>query len=310
MPKKQRRKPPAQARRNKLTPGTIVAEVPVSTLEIIFKRVPLLAESHPRDFNISPLPGISNHSYHLKNDEHDWVLRIPKQETNQYINRRYEAHNASLANSLGIAPDCVWRDESGLSLSVTLADSRSIITSDIDSKKTLDKLLNTISRLHKSKKKFLGAVDLTELLPRCYQQVPEHLQSQIESSYKLAMTKLEGLLDKEKILVPSHNDLVLENILIDATGQVWLIDWEYSSMASPYWDLATLSNAAKLDQTQCAWLLAEYGNHHLELAPEILFDYRFILDVLSTCWVAAYGENEGTLINQRSSFRPLEPESN
>ena len=64
-------------------------------------------------------------------------------------------------------------------------------------------------------------------------------------------------------------------------------------MASPYWDLATLSNAAKLDQTQCAWLLAEYAKHHLDLVPEILFDYRYMLDVLSTCWMAAFGENEG-----------------
>ena len=269
-----------------------MAEVPVSTLEIIFKRVPLLAESHPQDFNICPLPGISNHSYHLKNDEHDWVLRIPKPETNQYINRQHEAHNASLAFGLGIAPDCVWRDESGLSLSVTLPGSRSLNTNDIDSETVLGKLLKTICRLHKSKKKFLGAVDLAKLLRRYYQLVPRHLQSQIETSYKLAIAKLEGLSDREKMLVPSHNDLVLENILIDTAGQVWLIDWEYASMASPYWDLATLSNAAKLDQTQCAWLLAEYGNHQVNLVPEILFDYRYMLEVLSTCWMAAFDGND------------------
>jgi thiamine kinase-like enzyme len=173
-------------------------------------------------------------------------------------------------------------------------NSRSFNTKDIESESVLGELLKKISRLHKSKKSFLGAVDLTELLPRYYQQVPEHLKSQIETSYKLAMAKLEGSSVKEQIQVPSHNDLILENILIDAAGQVWLIDWEYSSMASPYWDLATLSNAAKLDQTQCAWLLAEYSKHYLTLVPEILFDYRYMLDVLSTCWMATFGENEGT----------------
>ena len=128
-----------------------MAEVPVARLEIIFKRVPLLAESHPRDFDINPLSGFSNHSWHLKNDQHDWVLRIPKQETNQYINRRYEAHNASIANSLGIAPNCVWCDESGLSLSVTVPESRSFNTNDIECEPVLGKLLKTISQLHKSK---------------------------------------------------------------------------------------------------------------------------------------------------------------
>jgi len=98
-------------------------------------------------------------------------------------------------------------------------DSRSFNTNDIESETVLGKLLKTISRLHKSKKKFLGVVDLAELLPRYYQQVPDHLQSQIETSYRMAIAKLEGLLDREKILVPSHNDLVLENILLDASGQ-------------------------------------------------------------------------------------------
>ena len=293
MPKKQRRRPRAQARRNKLKPGSIVAAVPVSTLETIFKRVPLLAEFHPRDFTIRPLPGFTNHNFQLQNNEHDWVLRIPKPETNQTINRQHEVHNARLANSLGLAPDNVWCDKSGLSLSVCLADSRSISTNDMDNVTTLGKLLKTICRLHGSKNKFLGTVDLGELLSHYYEQVPGHLQNQIEPSYRIAIAKLEGLSDKEKILVPSHNDLVLENILIDTTGKIWLIDWEYSSMASPYWDLATLCNAAKLDQTQSAWLITEYGNHCLNLVPEILFDYRYMLDVLSTCWMAVFGETDG-----------------
>ena len=293
MPKKQRRRQPAQPRRNKLNPGTIVVAVPVSTLEIIFKRVPLLAKFHPRDFTIRPLPGFTNHNFHLQNNEHDWVLRIPKPETNQTIDRQHEAHNARIAYSLGIAPDCLWRDDSGLSLNLSLPDSRPMNPNDIDNRAILGKLLKKINRLHKSKSKFLGTVGLAELLPRYYEQVPRHLQNQIEPGYRIAIAKLESLSDKEKILVPSHNDLVLGNILIDAAGQIWLIDWEYSSMASPYWDLATLSNAANLDQTQCAWLLAEYCKYHLYLVPEILFDYRYMLDVLSTCWMAAFCEADG-----------------
>ena len=293
MPKKRQKRPPAPARRNKLNPETIVAAVPVSPLEIVFKRVPLLAAFQPRDFTIRPLPGFTNHNFHLQNNEHDWVLRIPKPETNQTINRQHEAHNARIAYSLGLAPDCLWRDDSGLSLNLSLPDSRPMNANDFNNRATLGKLLKTICRLHKSKNKFLGTVDLAELLSHYYEQAPGHLQKQIEPSYKIAIAKLESLPDKEKMLVPSHNDLVLENILIDAAGQIWLIDWEYSSMASPYWDLATLCNAAKLDQTQCAWLITEYGNHCLNLVPEILSDYRYMLGVLSNCWMAVFGETDG-----------------
>jgi thiamine kinase-like enzyme len=265
-----------------------VAEVPTSELEEIFKQVPLLTKFHIEDFQIRPLPGFTNQNFHLKNDQHDWILRIPKLETNLLINRQQEAYNANIASRLGITPECIWRNDSGLSLSQTLLNSSSIKPADINDKTILDSLLKTIARLHKSKNKFHGVVDLTELLPRYYQLAPAHIQSQIKTSYKIAIGKLESISGKEKLMVPSHNDLVLENILIGTTGQVWLIDWEYSSMASPYWDLAILCNAADLNQDQCAWLLDEYKIHKPALDAKILSDYRYMLGVLSICWMSAF----------------------
>ena len=257
----------------------------------IFKLVKPLAKLRIEDFQVKSLPGFTNQNFHLKNDEHDWVLRIPKQETNQYIDRQHEAHNANLANRLGLAPECIWRDKTGLSLSMTLLKSRTISDFNLTHKKVLSKLAETLGRLHKSKNKFRGVVNLALLLPRYYRLIPEHLQCQIESSYSLALGKLERLSEREKLLVPSHNDLVLENILIDEAEKIWFIDWEYASMASPYWDLATLCNAAAFNQAQCARLLMEYKNHNLELDPEILFEYRYILKVLSICWMAVFTES-------------------
>ena len=250
--------------------------------------VPPLAGFRVEDFQIRPLPGFTNQNFHLKNDEHDWVLRIPKQQTNQYINRQHEAYNANLANRLAIAPECIWRDETGLSLNMTLLKSCTITKNNLYSEKIMGKLVVTLGLLHKSKNKFQDVVNLAELLSRYYQLAPEHFQRQIKTSYKMAFSKLERLSDKEKLLVPSHNDLVLENILIDAAEKIWFIDWEYASMASPYWDLATLCNAADFNQAQCARLFEEYTKHNLKLVPEILFEYRYMLKVLSICWMAAF----------------------
>jgi thiamine kinase-like enzyme len=277
-----------------------VAEVPTSELEIIFKQVPLLAKFHIEDFLIRPLPGFTNQNFHLKNDQHDWILRIPKPETNLHINRQQEAHNADIASRLGIAPESIWRNESGLSLNQTLLNTSPIKTTDINNKTILGNLLKTIVGLHKSKNKFHGVVELAELFPRYYQLAPAHIQSQIKTSYKIAIGKLESISGKEKLRVPSHNDLVLENILIGTTGQVWLIDWEYSSMASPYWDLAILCNAADLNQDQCTWLLDEYKIHNFALDSNILSDYRHMLGVLSICWMAAFSgvDIEDEMVNK------------
>ena len=145
-----------------------------------------------------------------------------------------------------------------------------------------------IQILHRSKNKFKGVVNLAELLARYYRLIPRHLQCQIESGYRLALGKLEGLSLTDGLLVPSHNDLVLENILIDEAEKIWFIDWEYASMASPYWDLATLSNAADFNQQNCVDLLEEYKKYNLKLDTEILSEYRYILQVLSICWMAVF----------------------
>ena len=265
-----------------------MSEIRKSELETVFKLVPPLAGYHPEDFHIKSLPGFTNQNFHLRNNQHDWVLRIPKQETNQYINRQHEIHNANLANRLAIAPECIWRDETGLSLSMTLLNSPTINKNNLNNEKVLNNLVVTLCRLHKSENKFQGTVNLAELLHLYYRLIPQQLQRQIETSYKIAVSKIERLAVKEKSLVPSHNDLVLENILIDGSEKVWFIDWEYASMASPYWDLATLCNAASFDQLQCTRLLAEYKRHNLNLDTEILFEYRYLLKVLSICWMAAF----------------------
>ena len=257
-------------------------------LEKTFKLVPPLVGYCREDFQIKSLPGFTNQNFHLKNNQHDWVLRIPKQETNQYINRKHERHNASLANQLGIAPECIWRDDTGLSLTMTLLKSDTINETNLANQKVLSKLAETLGRLHKSKTRFHGVVNLVELLHRYYQLIPERVQCQIEASYKLALGKFEELSAKDKLLVPSHNDLVLENILIDEAEKIWFIDWEYASMASPYWDLATLCNAADFDHAECVNLLEEYNKDNLKLDALILFEYRYMLKVLSICWMAAF----------------------
>ena len=257
-------------------------------LETIFKQIPLLAGFNPEDFLIKPLEGYTNLNFHLKNDEHDWVLRIPKQETNQYINRSHEAQNADCAYALGIAPESVWRARSGLSLTKTILNSCPLNDQGLKNDLILKALIDTVCRLHKSNKAFQGTIDLAALLTRYFRLAPGQQQKLIEPGYQMALGKIEILSNQKHALVPSHNDLVLENILIDAAAQIWLIDWEYSSMASPYWDLATLCNAANLNQSQSVLILDEYQNMGACLKLAMLEEYRFVLRILSISWMAAF----------------------
>ncbi len=96
---------------------------------------------------------------------------------------------------------------------------------------------------------FEGTVDIELLVTRYYQLMPKPKQIELSDSFQNTRLTIKNILQQDKRLVPSHNDLVLENILFDKR-RIWIIDWEYAAMASPYWDIATLCNAAQLTASQ------------------------------------------------------------
>ena len=255
-------------------------------LEAVFARIPLLAGRAPDDFTITPLPGYTNRNLRLHDGRHDWVLRVPRAGTDRFVDREAEAHNQALACDLGIAPWPAWRDTSGLMLTPTLAAGRNPAAEDLAEPAAAEVLLDPVRRLHHSRAAFRGRVDLAELLNRYYLLLDEPLRHRYRQRLAAAQQMLPRLADRDLEYVPSHNDLVLENLLLE-DGQVWLIDWEFSSLASPYWDLATLCNAAALDNAQSAALLQLYCAGGPQMEESLLFDYRKLLQLLSDCWMAA-----------------------
>ena len=255
-------------------------------LEAVFTRIPPLAGRSPADFTITPLPGYTNRNLRLYNGEHDWVLRVPRASTNRFIDRPAEAHNQALDCDLGIAPRPAWRDASGLMLTPTLTGSHNPSARDFTDLGALESLLEPVICLHRSRPAFRGRVNLAELLTRYYALLDESLQEKFQRRMRAARALLPSLIDRDLEYVPSHNDLVLENLLID-DGRVWLIDWEFSSPASPCWDLASLCNAAGLDDAQSSELLRLYCAAGPQVEESLLFDYRELLQLLSDCWMAA-----------------------
>jgi len=260
----------------------------------IFKRIPVLRELNRNNIQISKLPGDTNNNFRLQSEGVDWVLRVPKKSTNQYINRQFETNNVYIAEALGLLPKCCWRDQSGLSLIKTLPGTRPVSGDDFKKITVARQLMDSIRSLHDCQQKFLGQVDLVELLTRYYRLMPISYREIAASIYRVAQHKANELSFNDEQLRPSHNDLVLENILIDDTGRIWIIDWEYSSMASPYWDLATICNSFELNCAQSRDLLENYLQHTAVKEFDTLMDYRYVLQVLSICWIATFTDTDIT----------------
>ena len=258
-------------------------------IEEVFSQVSLLADFTPADFIITPLQGYTNRNFHLCNDQYDWVLRVPRAKTNGFIDRTAEAHNQALAQQLKIAPRVTWRDDHGITLTPTLKASRELRATDFTNDAMLEIIVEPIRRLHRSGLSFHGGVNLQELLSAYYAMLGENDRQCLAPRMREAGRLLKSLPSRDEVYVASHNDLVLENMMLDET-RLWLIDWEYSAMASPYWDLATLCNSASLDAQQSRRLLRIYCAGERVMEESILCDYRYLLNLLSDCWMAALAD--------------------
>lgn len=254
-------------------------------LAAAFERIPLLRKLRPDDFEISALPGYTNHNFRLCSGDQDWVLRLPKAETNQYIDRNAEAHNQAQAAGLHLAPRTLWQDQHGISLTPTLP-GRSLRCADLDDDGQLARLAASLNRLHRSGLQFRGQVKLAGLLERYFALVPAERQAGLSTRMEQARAQIEWLEDHDALSVASHNDLVLENWILDG-DRTWLIDWEFSAMASPYWDLAILCNAAALSPDRAHQLLDAYCADAVQMKESVLSVYRFLLQLLSDCWMIA-----------------------
>jgi thiamine kinase len=76
-----------------------------------------------------------------------------------------------------------------------------------------------------------------------------------------------------------HHDLHAENMLFDADGRLWLVDWEYAGLNDPVFDLASFASQCALPEAATRALCAAYvqaggavDERRLELA-QWAFDY-------------------------------------
>jgi thiamine kinase len=265
------------------------AESADADLTSVFASISMLAGLTPDDFTITALPGYTNRNYRLYNRDHDWVLRLPRPTTNGFIDRAVEAHNQTLAHLVGLAPQVAWRNVDGITLTPTLKNCRSLRSTDFTSRDDMAVIVEPLQQLHRSGMDFHGRADLAHSLQSHY----DLLDGQRRQDYAPRMQQAQRILSlfegDSGDWVPSHRDPVLGNLLM-AENRLWLIDWEYSAMASPYWDLAILCNEADLDLPQSRLLLQAYCVDGPAMKESTLFEYRGLLKLLSDCWMAVLAD--------------------
>jgi thiamine kinase-like enzyme len=229
--------------------------------------LPLFAGRSVARLAITPLPGLTNRSFHVEDGDAAYVLRLPGRGTDAFVDRLAEAHNMTLAAGLDLAPEPVAVDAAaGLLLTRFVPGAQPLSAAAMKAAGSRAATARLLRRLHDSGIRFRGDRDFDATLALYRRLAAERGASEppaFAAACEAAAPLQRALAAMPPSPTPCHIDPTPGNFLaVPQPGRgvrLYLIDWEYASMSEPAWDLANLAGEAGFDAADRAGLLADYG---------------------------------------------------
>jgi len=252
------------------------------------QNIPHLKLLSTDDCRFTRLGGLTNLVYHVETDTENLVVRLPGDGTEDYIDRAVELHNAQAAHRAGVSPEILWADgESGVMVSRYI--DAVTMTPDKFSKRTgsPERAGLALAKLHNSDQQFQFRFELFAMIDD-YLKILSGKNTTLPDGYadivKAAQPVKQILINNPVPLAPCHCDPLCENFLDDGV-RMWIIDWEYSGMNDPLWDLGDLSVEAGFDNAQDLEMLRAYFGvepNAAQLGRMVI--YKAMCDLLWTLW--------------------------
>src|SRR5699024_1276652 len=103
--------------------------------------------------------------------------------------------------------------------------------------------------------------------------------------------------------VPCHIDPIYTNFMIDPQGTLFLIDWEYSGMFDPFWDLTAFSlECGFTEQEEQQFLVAYFQRNLTKKELQRILLLKIFQDYLWSLWTF-YKESLGSEFGSYGTLR-------
>jgi thiamine kinase-like enzyme len=245
-------------------------------------RIPALAG---RDGAVIRLGGLTNLVFRVG----DLCLRIPGKGTEEYIDRANEAVAAREAARAGVSPEVIHFEDATGVMATRFLDG--VVTMSPEGFKTRAgapaRAGRAFRRLHDSCAVFPFRFELFAMIDD-YLGILSTKDVALPDGYhdvvREAETVRAALSARPLPLAPCHCDPLCENFL-DTGERMWIVDWEYSGMNDPMWDLGDLSVEGRFDPDQEEELIRGYfGGPPSAAERGRIVVYKAMCDLLWTLW--------------------------
>jgi thiamine kinase-like enzyme len=250
------------------------------------KKIPAL--SGYADVPVTRLGGLTNRVFRVDGDRM-LCLRLPGAGTEEYINRANEVHAARQGAKAEVSPEVVFADPAtGVMVTAFLDGTQTMSPALFKSRAGAPRRAGEVfRRLHTSTARFNNRFELFAMLDEYLAYLGTKtvdLPSGYHETVHEAETVRSALNAHELPIVACHCDPLCENFL-DTGSRMWIVDWEYSGMNDPMWDLGDLSVEGGFDAAQDEELLLGYFG----ASPRVdergrMVIYKAMCDLLWTLW--------------------------
>lgn len=240
--------------------------------------------------NLKRLGGLTNHTYlvEMRNGV-NYVVRLPGAGTEEMINRSHERISTELACALKIDAHMLYFGPSGEKVTAYIDGAITMCPDSFLDEAVLRKAASVLRVLHTSGADTKVPFDVFDMASSYEKIIRDNSVAPFEGyeSVKAQIMTVRNCVKRVASVdpVPCHNDPLCENWVMDRSGKLFLIDWEYAGMNDGMWDLADLSIEASMSEAQETVLLRSYLQRDPEKEEYLRFyANKLYLDFLWALW--------------------------
>lgn len=245
--------------------------------------------------------GITNHNYIVwvnGGPGHDggakYVMRIPGQGTDMFINRAVERDCMIQADKAGVGPRVAYQIDPEGALVIDFVEGEIMHPDTMGGHpERIKQAVETAKVIH-DKAVFTHEIHIFDML-RNYTKIARDIGAPMpERLEKLLNTMDEIEAATARAPVPAaacHNDLLSENFIVDAAGKMWIIDWEYGGMTDPYFDLGDFVMEHPFTREEERLVIATYCG----ALDEGRFGRMMLYKIVSAVWWGVWAMIQNTV---------------
>ena len=260
--------------------------------KMIKEKISSLLSEEEEVLSVEQLGGMTNQNYLVKTTNKQYIVKFFGKGTEKLINRQDEKYNLELLKDLDLdVKNYLFDIDAGIKVNEYI---ESAITLDSTSIKTkFDKIAPILQTIHASGKELRGEFAPFEEIKKYESLIEEKIPYANYEAVREAVFSLEKRLTDLGVDRKScHIDLVPENFIESPQGRLYLIDWEYSSMNDPMWDLAALFLESEFTSQEEEVFLSHYESDQTPVSREKIAIYKILQDAIWSLWTV-YKEEQG-----------------